>query len=282
MSTLRKDNTGYDLKQLLIGSEGTLGVITKAAILCPQRPSAVNVALLGCSSFDAVLDIFKDTKKHLGEIVSAFEFLDAASMDVAVSNLGLTNPLSDTPFYVLIETGGSNKDHDEEKLSVLLEGLMAAGKAVDGTLAADTSKILAIWSLRERLAEGLLHDGYCYKYDVSLPLSSYYQLVEDMRQRLSGSAKRVVGYGHVGDGNLHLNVTSSEYSQPVMDLIEPYIYDWVAGQKGSVSAEHGLGFKKKEFIYHSKSRSAVSLMKQIKGLLDPKGIMNPYKLLPSS
>ncbi|XP_076451705.1 D-2-hydroxyglutarate dehydrogenase, mitochondrial-like isoform X1 [Babylonia areolata] len=282
LSTLRKDNTGYDLKQLLIGSEGTLGIITKATILCPQRPSAVSIAFLGCNSFEGVLNIFKEAKQQLGEILSAFEFMDSASMDVAIGNLHLTNPISDTPFYVLIETGGSNKDHDEEKLSTLLEDLMNKGTATDGTLATETSKILAIWSLRERLAEGLLHDGYCYKYDVSLPLSSFYQLVLDMRQRVLGSARRVVGYGHVGDGNLHLNVTSPQYDQKVMDLIEPYIYDWVAGQKGSVSAEHGLGFKKRDFIYHSKSASAVSLMKQIKGLIDPKGIMNPYKLLPSS
>ncbi|KAK7469895.1 hypothetical protein BaRGS_00036115, partial [Batillaria attramentaria] len=140
---------------------------------------------------------------------------------------------------------------------------------------------MAIWSLRERLAEALLHDGYCYKYDVSLPLSALYQLVVDMRQRLEGAATHVVGYGHVGDGNLHLNVTSPEYSQRTMDLIEPFIYDWVSKQKGSISAEHGLGFKKRDFIYHSKSTSAITLMKQIKNLVDPKGIMNPYKLLPS-
>ncbi|KAK7094001.1 D-2-hydroxyglutarate dehydrogenase, mitochondrial-like [Littorina saxatilis] len=281
MSTLRKDNTGYDLKQLLIGAEGTLGIITKASILCPQRPNVVSVALLGCANFQGVLDIFRETKTKLGEILSAFEFMDTASMEMIGENLRLINPISASPFYVLIETGGSNKEHDEEKLSALLEGLMEKGKAMDGTLATDTTKIQAIWGLRERMAEGLLHDGYCYKYDVSLPLPSFYQLVEDMRERVEGSAKRVVGYGHIGDGNLHLNVTSSEYSQHTMDLIEPFIYDWVANYKGSISAEHGLGFKKRDFIYHSKSPSAVALMKQIKNLIDPKGIMNPYKLLPS-
>ncbi|KAK7473304.1 hypothetical protein BaRGS_00035436 [Batillaria attramentaria] len=281
MSTLRKDNTGYDLKQMFIGSEGTLGIITAASILCPQRPSAVSVALLGCKTFQGVLDIFKQTKRQLGEILTAFEFMDTASMELIGENLRLSNPIGASPFYVLIETGGSNQAHDEEKLSGLLEGLMEKGMAADGTLATEMTKIQAIWSLRERLAEALLHDGYCYKYDVSLPLSAFYQLVIDMRQRLEGAATRVVGYGHVGDGNLHLNVTSPEYSQRTMDLIEPFIYDWVAKQKGSISAEHGLGFKKRDFIYHSKSTSAVTLMKQIKNLVDPKGIMNPYKLLPS-
>lgn len=281
MSTLRKDNTGYDLKQMFIGSEGTLGIITAISILCPQRPSAVSVAFLAVPTFQGVLDVFRETKRKLGEVLMAFEFMDTASMETVNENLKLSNPIAPSPFYVLIETGGSNQGHDQEKLSGLLEGLMESGKASDGTLATELTKTQAIWSLRERLAEALLHDGYCYKYDVSLPLSVFYQLVEDMRARVKGAATRVVGYGHVGDGNLHLNVTSPEYSQKTMELIEPFIYDWVAKHKGSVSAEHGLGFKKRDFIYHSKSQSAVSLMKQIKNLLDPKGIMNPYKLLPS-
>uniref|UniRef100_K1QDC6 D-2-hydroxyglutarate dehydrogenase, mitochondrial n=1 Tax=Magallana gigas TaxID=29159 RepID=K1QDC6_MAGGI len=190
LSTLRKDNTGYDLKQLFIGSEGTLGIITAVSLNCPQKPEAVSVAFLGISS------------------------------------------------------------------------------------------ILNIWSMRERIAEGLMHDGYCYKYDVSLPLQSFYGLVEAMRERMGTMVTRVIGYGHVGDGNLHLNLTSPEYSTEVMDKIEPFLYDWVANHKGSISAEHGLGFKKKNFIYHSKSKSAVRLMKDIKHTFDPNMILNPYKVLP--
>ncbi|KAL3861470.1 hypothetical protein ACJMK2_007504 [Sinanodonta woodiana] len=282
LSSLRKDNTGYDLKQLFIGSEGTLGIITKAAILCPQKPNAVNVAFLGCDSFNRVLDVFQKSKHMLGEILSAFEFMDAASMDVIQKNLKMHNPIADFPFYILIETSGSNGNHDEEKLNKFLETMLSTQLVNDGTVATDMSKIEAVWSVRERMAEGLMHDGYCYKYDVSLPLLKFYSLVEDMRRHLGSRVTRVVGYGHVGDGNLHLNITTPAYSHEIMDLIEPYIYDWVARHHGSISAEHGLGFKKKQFIYHSKTKSAVKLMQAIKKLMDPNGILNPYKTIPDA
>ncbi|WAR14417.1 D2HDH-like protein, partial [Mya arenaria] len=238
MSSLRKDNTGYDLKQLFIGSEGTLGIITAASILCPQKSQAVNVAFLGVDSFDRVLEVFKESKHQLAEILSAFEFLDSEALAVCTDNLKLNSPLSSHPFYVLIETSGSNSAHDEEKLNTFLESMMDAGKVLDGTV--------YIWGLRERVAEGLMHDGYCYKYDVSLPLSAFYQLVTDMRARIGSKATRVIGYGHVGD--------------EVMALIEPFIYDWVAN--------------------YNKSRSAVKMMKALKTLVDPNGILNPYKFLP--
>ncbi|KAJ8320780.1 hypothetical protein KUTeg_002367 [Tegillarca granosa] len=281
LSTLRKDNTGYDLKHLFIGSEGTLGVVTGVSILCPQKPNSVNVAFLGCDSFSRVLDTFKQSKQQLAEILSAFELIDAASMLTVKENLNLSSPIEDYPFYVLIETSGSDGNHDKEKLDRFLEHLMETGIVENGTVATEPTKIQNIWGLRERLAEALMHDGYNYKYDVSLPLSKFYGLVEAMRERAGAATIRVIGYGHVGDGNLHLNLTTSEYRQDVMDLIEPYIYDWVSGCHGSISAEHGLGFKKKDFIYHSKSKSAVSLMKKMKHLMDPNGILNPYKMLPS-
>lgn len=280
LSTLRKDNTGYDLKQLFVGSEGTLGIITAVSLNCPQKSQAVSVAFLGCKSFQTVLDIFKESRHQLGEVLSAFEFLDSQSMTVAKENLKMNSPIEDFPFYVLIETSGSNGKHDEEKLNQFLENVMSSGLVQDGTVTTELTKIQNIWSLRERLAEGLLHDGYCYKYDVSLPLPSFYNLVEAMRERLGTMVTRVVGYGHVGDGNLHLNVTSPEYSKEVMAKIEPYLYDWMADKKGSISAEHGLGFKKRDFIYHSKSKSAVVLMKEIKKTFDPNMILNPYKVLP--
>ncbi len=137
-----------------------------------------------------------------------------------------------------------------------------------------------MWGLRERIAEALLHDGYCYKYDVSLPLAHFYELVEIMQTRLKPLATRVVGYGHVGDGNLHFNVTSSAYDPDLKALIEPFIYEFVHKHAGSISAEHGLGFVKNNYIHFSKTDSAVKLMQQMKTLMDPKGILNPYKTLP--
>ncbi|NXR33943.1 D2HDH protein, partial [Zosterops hypoxanthus] len=281
LTSLRKDNTGYDLKQLFIGSEGTLGVITAVSILCPQKPKAVNVAFLGCQSFAKVLETFTTCRAMLGEILSAYEFMDEKCMELVERHLKLSSPVADSPFYVLIETSGSNSSHDEEKLSNFLEQAMASGLVTDGTVATDDKKIKAS-RLRERITEALTHEGYVYKYDISLPVGKLYDLVDDMRARLGQSAKNVVGYGHLGDGNLHLNITAESYSHSLLDAIEPFVYEWTARCSGSISAEHGLGFKKKQFIQYSKPRGAVVLMQQFKAMLDPKGILNPYKTLPSA
>ncbi|ELK32678.1 D-2-hydroxyglutarate dehydrogenase, mitochondrial [Myotis davidii] len=233
LTSLRKDNTGYDLKQLFIGSEGTLGVITAVSILCPPKPRAVNVAFL------------------------------------------------ESPFYVLVETSGSRVEHDAEKLSSFLEHALASGLVTDGTLATDQGKIKMLWALRERITEALTRDGYVYKYDISLPVDRLYDLVTDVRARLGSQAKHVVGYGHLGDGNLHLNVTAEAFSPSLLGDLEPYVYEWTAGQRGSVSAEHGVGFKKQSVLGYSKPPEALRLMQQLKTLLDPKGILNPYKTLPT-
>lgn len=282
LTSLRKDNTGYDLKQLFIGSEGTLGVITAVSILCPQKPQAVNVAFLGCQSFAKVLETFTTCRAMLGEILSAYEFMDEKCMELVERHLKLSRPVRDSPFYVLIETSGSNSTHDEEKLNNFLERAMASGLVTDGTVATDDKKMKVLWSLRERITEALTHEGYVYKYDISLPVGKLYDLVTDMRARLGQSAKNVVGYGHLGDGNLHLNITAESYSHSLLDAIEPFVYEWTARCSGSISAEHGLGFKKKQFIQYSKPREAVVLMQQFKAMLDPKGILNPYKTLPSA
>ncbi|NWI34335.1 D2HDH protein, partial [Sula dactylatra] len=296
LASLRKDNTGYDLKQLFIGSEGTLGFITAVSILCPQKPKAVNLAFLGCQSFAKVLETFTTCRAMLGEILSACEFMDEKCMELVKRYLKLSSPVTGSPFYVLIETSGSNTTHDEEKLNNFLEQAMTSGLVADGTVATDDKKIKArgtwfiwislihqmLWSLRERITEALTHDGYVYKYDISLPVGKLYDLVTDMRTRLGPSAKNVVGYGHLGDGNLHLNITTESYSCSLLDAIEPFVYEWTARYNGSISAEHGLGFKKKQFIQYSKPKEAVFLMQRFKAMLDPKGILNPYKMLPSS
>ncbi|XP_015271552.1 PREDICTED: D-2-hydroxyglutarate dehydrogenase, mitochondrial [Gekko japonicus] len=280
LASLRKDNTGYDLKQLFIGSEGTLGIVTAVSILCPQKPKAVNLAFLGCPSFSQVLRTFTTCKGMLGEILSAYEFMDNECMELVKRHLKLVNPVAESPFYVLIETSGSNSAHDEEKLSNFLEHVMATNLVADGTLASEDKKIKMLWALRERITEALACDGYIYKYDISLPVDKLYDLVTDLRARLGRSARSVVGYGHLGDGNLHLNITAESYSHSLQEAIEPYVYEWTSQYCGSISAEHGLGFKKKHYIHYSKPREAILLMQQFKAMLDPKGILNPYKTLP--
>ncbi|XP_028994188.1 D-2-hydroxyglutarate dehydrogenase, mitochondrial isoform X2 [Betta splendens] len=271
LSTLRKDNTGYDLKQLFIGSEGTLGVITAVSILCPRKPKSVNVVFLGCETFEQLLQTFQLCRGMLGEILSAFEFLDSECMRLLNTHLKLPNPIS-----------GSDPRHDGEKLHNFLEEAMTSSLVNDGTVATEESKAKTLWSMRERVTEALTHDGYTYKYDISLPVDRIYQLVTDMREHLGDKAKSVVGYGHVGDGNLHLNITSPTKDPEVLAAIEPFVYEWTASCQGSISAEHGLGLKKRNYIYYSKPRQAVALMSDIKAMLDPKGILNPYKTLPDN
>jgi len=280
LSTMKKDNTGYDLKHLFIGSEGTLGIVTKVAIQCPSKPNATNLVFLGLKDFDSVLNTFKRVKQDLGEILSSCEYLDAAAMDCVTKNLKLKNPIDEYPFYMLIESSGSNGAHDEEKLNRFLEDIISEEIVADGTLASGPSQMIEIWGLRERIAEALLHDGYVYKYDLSIPLTVFDELVKDMRTQLGSHAKRVCGYGHLGDGNIHLNMTAADYDAKVTSLIEPFVYEWVAKYSGSVSAEHGVGFKKRNFISYSKCPESIAMMQKLKTLFDPNHILNPYKVLP--
>ncbi|KAK7904781.1 hypothetical protein WMY93_017388 [Mugilogobius chulae] len=255
LSTLRKDNTGYDLKQLFIGSEGTLGVITAVSVLCPRKPKSVNVVFLGCETFEQLLKTFQLCRGMLGEILSAFEFLDSECMRLLNTHLKLSNPISDCPFYIVIETAGSDPNHDSEKLHNFLDEAMNTSLVTDGTVATEESKIKALWSMH-------------------LPAGPGHEAAPGQR------ARSVVGYGHVGDGNLHLNITSPAKNPALLAAIEPFVYEWTAQRRGSISAEHGLGLKKRNYIYYSKPSRAVSLMGDVKHMLDPKGILNPYKTLP--
>ncbi|KAH8176194.1 FAD binding domain-containing protein [Sarocladium implicatum] len=290
LCTLRKNNTGYDLKQLFIGGEGTIGIITKVSIQCPQRSSAVNVAFFGLESFEKVQKAFREAKGQLSEILSAFELMDGRSQKLVQEVRNLSRPLEDDyPFYCLIETSGSNGEHDYAKLEAFLEDVMTNEVVLDGVLAQDATQAKALWGWREGIPECLGHWGGVYKYDVSIPISEMYALVEDTRARmdeagLSGDtpehpAVSVVGYGHMGDSNLHLNVPVRRYDPAVEKVLEPFIYEWIAKRNGSISAEHGLGLAKKNYIGYSRDETMIGLMKQIKQLYDPNGIMNPYKYL---
>jgi len=277
MSGCRKDNTGYDLKQLFIGAEGTLGLVTGVSIQVPRRPKAVNVALLAADSYDGVLEIFAAAKRDLGEILSAVELIDADSMTVNKNNMDLDNPLSEQPFYVLLETHGSNDTHDKEKLDACLENAMMEGFVVDGLIAQDQTQVAQMWEIRESITEALKGDGVVYKYDVSLPVTQLYELVDLMKERTEGVAITCCGYGHLGDGNLHLNITGPASKPELLDLIEPFVYEYTAGVGGSVSAEHGIGVMKPTKLHYSKSKEAIEMMQLMKKTLDPNGILNPYK-----
>ncbi|MDI1485788.1 MAG: D-lactate ferricytochrome c oxidoreductase [Ramalina farinacea] len=290
LSTLRKNNTGYDIKQLFIGGEGTIGIITGVSILCPQRSKARNVALFGLESFEKAQQAFRVAKSQLAEILSAFELMDEQGQSMVEFVNQRTRPLdSRYPFYCLIETSGSNPEHDSEKLEAFLEHVMSEDIVSDGVLAQDETQMQSLWSWREGISECVGHWGGVYKYDLSIPLPELYNLVEDTRERLTSAGLvgdgdtfpvvGVVGFGHMGDSNLHLNVATRRYDKEVEQLLEPFVYEWIAGRNGSVSAEHGLGLAKKAYVGYSRSDTMIRLMQQIKTLYDPNGIMNPYKYI---
>lgn len=281
LSKLRKNNTGYDLKQLFIGGEGTIGIVTGISIICPQRSPAVNVAYFGLESYEKAQQAFKEAKKALGEILSAFEMMDGQSQHLYAKASGAKLPLEgDYPFYCLVETSGSNTDHDSEKLNNFLEHVMGEEIVSDGVVAQDETQVQSLWACREGVSEASQHFGGVYKYDLSIPLDQLYDLIPDVRKRMeehelisaedeSKPVLDVIGYGHMGDSNLHLNVATRRYDKKVEEALEPFVYEWVKERAGSISAEHGLGLAKKEFIGYSRSENMVKLMKQIKDLYDP-------------
>lgn len=194
-------------------------------------------------------------------------------------------------FYCLVETSGSNAEHDEAKLAQLLDHLMNEGLVQDGVLAQDSTQFSKIWQTRESAAEAAGKTGSVYKYDVSVPVDKMYTIVDKMRERLraadllqgdgtpTGPIRAVAGYGHMGDGNLHINIVANAYSPETEAAIEPYIYELVSAENGSISAEHGLGVMKAPHIHYSKSTEVIDMMKRIKSMFDPKGLLNPYKYI---
>jgi len=216
--------------------------------------------------------------------------MDGRSQDLVHQVTNNKRPLEgEHPFYCLIETSGSNAEHDTEKLEKFLEDVMEKEIVSDGVVAQDESQSQALWGWREGIPECLGHWGGVYKYDLSIPLGELYSLVEETRERMDRAGLigdddqhpivDVVGYGHMGDSNLHLNVATRRYDKGVETELEPFVYEWIAKRNGSISAEHGLGLAKKKFIGYSRSDTMIRLMKQIKNLYDPNGIMNPYKYI---
>ncbi|KAH8835208.1 hypothetical protein DL96DRAFT_1573319 [Flagelloscypha sp. PMI_526] len=265
LSTLRKDNTGYDLKQLFIGAEGTLGVITGVSILTPPAPQATNNVILALPSFDNVRPLFQTVKRELSEVLSAFEFIDRTAYDLAVKH-GQGKALSDEELdgaecFILIETSGGRREHDDE-----------------GVLSQTPAQFASLWKLREGVTEAVSKEGKAYKYDISIPLAAFKEVVDTTREHLRSkgllgehAVKHVLGYGHVGDAHWYVPFAHTSLRPSHLFLSASY--------NGSVSAEHGIGAMKTHALPYSKSSASIELMKKIKTLFDPNGIMNPGKVL---
>ncbi|MDB5962799.1 MAG: putative oxidoreductase [Massilia sp.] len=289
LRTLRKDNTGYDLKQLFLGSEGTLGIITAAALRIFPATKSRAVALVAIDTPQHALDLFSIMFERCAGRIDAFEYFSGDCLELV---LGVTPSLR-RPFaephagYVLVELGDSG---EAEVLHELLEN--ALGDALereccsDVAVASSLAQACALWQLREDISEAQRVDGPHLKHDVSLPIERIPAFIEAARQRLFAQFPdlRLFVFGHLGDGNLHYNVSrprdaAPDYFTSCGDAVTDIILDEVARQDGSFSAEHGIGQLKRKHLRAYKSALEIRMMEDLKRTFDPKGIMNPGKIL---
>ena len=275
------------LMQIFIGSEGSLGVITEVLLQVPDRMPSTNLALLTCDSFAKVLETLAIARKHLFEILSAYEFLDAHSYELLRGYLPSFTSFFSTPseFYVVVETQGANGSHDLGKLEMFVEEALEKSIS-NGIIANGIKQTTAIWNLRENCGPAASHKGMCLKYDISTPISEYYKVVESVR-RLVGGMGETIGFGHVADGNVHINVAvhREEDFIRVKAEVEEFLYKELKRIGGSISAEHGIGLQKAKNLAMFRSSEEIKTMVRgmqriLKKIFDPQGILNPYKVLP--
>ncbi len=280
MFKLLKNNTGYDLKQLLIGSEGSLGVVTKAILRLHEAPIHVETAILAVPDWDQVMLLLREYDSALNGQLAAFEVLWQNYYDLNTgSSSELDPPLSEpAPYYVLIDVFGNDDDSDRNKLEKLLIQQLENGQVVDGILANSESERHKLWQIRENFDPAQKKFDLNYGYDISLPIAEMPGFVESVKCKLKSKFPdaELFAFGHVGDGNLHFSVAPGAAQDH--DAINQLVYPPLQKLKGSVSAEHGIGLDKKPYLACTRSETEIELMRQIKRAMDPKGILNPGKL----
>ncbi len=289
LRTLRKDNTGYDLKNLFIGAEGTLGIITAAALKLFPRPRGVGTAFVGVADPDAALALFHRARAKAGQSLTSFEIMSRLCVDFVFRHLpGTRDPLTGRHnWYVLFEISSGSSDADARALveAIFAEGA-GAGLIEDGVLAETIEQARALWHIRHGIPDVQKFEGGSIKHDVSVPVAAVPELlrrgIARMAEFMPGA--RPVPFGHIGDGNMHFNFTQP----PDMDKqaflarwqdVNALIHEIVGELGGSVSAEHGIGQLKRALLPQFKSQVELEMMRKIKAALDPNGIFNPGKVL---
>ncbi len=279
---LRKNNTGYDIKQLFIGSEGTLGVITKAVLKLFPKPASQVVAMCGLSSFDQVAELLVHAQTRLGANLSAFEVLWGSTyrlVDAHVPHASVPLP-SNHAFYVLVESMGLDAANDSDLFLNMLEQAHENGLIEDVVVADTSDKIKKLWTVRDAAAETAPGAGYMHTYDVSLNVADmgYFGDAVDRRLRAQWPDAIVGLFGHVGDGNLHIIVNVGPETRSLHDEIDEVIYGLIRELRGSVSAEHGIGIMKRPYLAYSRGEAEIDMMRNLKRCLDPRGILNPGRI----
>jgi len=289
LRALRKDNTGYDLKHLFMGAEGTLGIITAAVLKLFPRPKAKETAMIALPGLNEVAELFVLAKSTMGEALNAFELISHTALTLTAKNVdGIRNPFEGThAHYVLLEvTAPRNGEALRESLETMLGEAFDGGLAEDGVMAESESQAEALWRLRESIPEAQKIEGGSIKHDVAVPVSCIAEFLTQAKELVEAelSGIRVCAFGHFGDGNIHFNLT-----QPVdMDKAEylamwghfnRLIHDLTTKMGGSFSAEHGIGQLKVGELARYKDPVELEVMKTIKAALDPQRVMNPGKVV---
>ncbi len=287
LSKLKKDNTGYNLHNLFIGAEGTLGIITAATLKLFPKPRALGTAFIGLQSPAQALKLLSISQKEAAGSLTSFELLADIAVDFSVRHgIDIRDPLrSKHPWYVLMELSSSREDVSATLESILEQG-MADGMVDDAVIAASLSQRSAFWKLRDEMSAAQKPEGGSIKHDISVPVAAVPDFIAEANaavvKLIPGS--RPVAFGHLGDGNIHYNV-----SQPIggnaadfldhWHAINAVVFEIVLRMGGSISAEHGIGVLKRDELPEVKDKVAIELMRGIKAMLDPQGIMNPGKVL---
>jgi FAD/FMN-containing dehydrogenase len=290
LSGLRKDNTGLDLRNLFIGSEGTLGVITAATLRLFPKPAAQRTAWAAVPSVQAAVDLLGLAQQQLGAGLTGFEMMGQVALGLVVKHFpSMSVPLwQSAPYCVLLELSDTdNEDHAHQQLERLLETALEHGCVVDAVVAQTIAQSKALWHVRESISMAQATEGLNIKHDIALPVSAIPAFVAHtdalLAQQLPGV--RMVNFGHLGDGNLHYNVQcplnsdAAEFLHAHEAQVNHCVYEAVKNFGGSISAEHGIGRLKADTLPHYKDPVALALMRSIKQALDPQNLMNPGRVL---
>lgn len=290
LSGLRKDNTGYDLRNLMIGSEGTLGIITAACMKLYPKPAAQLTTWAAVPSMQAAVDLLGLAHERLGAGLTGFEVMGQFALSlVDKHHPQLRVPLyKDTPYCVLLE----NSDHESEEharhgFEGLMETAMDKGWVTDAVVAESLAQAQVLWQIRETIPLAQADEGLNIKHDISVPVSRIPQFVAETDALLQAKIPgiRLVNFGHLGDGNLHYNVQAPNgtdgavFLRDFEDIVNTWVFDQVKAFAGSISAEHGVGSLKADKLTHYKDPTALAMMKAIKQALDPQSIMNPGRVI---
>ena len=282
LNKMLKNNAGYDLKQLFIGSEGTLGVVTRAVLRLWPQPRSAATALVGMHQFEQVTRLLALAQLELGGLLSSYEVMWPAYYRLTTTPPARSvAPLKDIyAFYTLIEIMGADPERDAEQFNRALETAFDQGLFADAVIAQSSEQRRALWRIREDSEQIETQHDLTFSFDISLPIGAMEQYVIDVQRALEAAfgAIEFWVYGHVGDGNLHLSVWGSTLTEGDRERVAAIIYQPLTQLSGSISAEHGIGLEKKPFLALSRSAEEIDLMRRIKRALDPKGILNPGKI----